>query len=153
NTISKNHNIDRKLAYFQKIEEVIDAGVSFGDLLNNDIYKEGITLTEKKKVLNELCEKGLQIPNLRGSTLQEKIDSLIFYFESVEKDEKVGISLDGYDKLLSELHQSLPALNKKMKEHFELQDEYVFEAEFLLDYNIKPRDILDLIEKSDIEKF
>lgn len=153
NSIAKNHNLDRKLSYSQKIEGIIQAGISFTELLLNDIYKEGTTLTDKKKTLNELCEKGLQIPNLRGSTLQEKIDSLIQYFEGVEKDEKVGISVDGYDKLLTDLHQSIPALNKAMKEHFELQDEYVLDAEFLLDYNIKPRDILDLIEKVDLDKF
>jgi hypothetical protein len=153
NTISKNHNLDRKLPYSQKIESIIHAGISFTDLLLNDIYKEGTTLTDKKKALNELCEKGLEIPNLRGSTLNEKIDSLIQYFEAVEKDEKVGISVDGYDKLLTDLHQSISTLNKGIKEHFELQDEFVLDAEFLLDYNIKPRDILDLIEKADLEKF
>lgn len=153
NTISKNHNLDRKLPYSQKIESIIHAGISFTDLLLNDIYKEGTTLTDKKKALNELCEKGLEIPNLRGSTLNEKIDSLIQYFEAVEKDEKVGISVDGYDKLLTDLHQSIPTLNKGIKEHFELQEEYVLDAEFLLDYNIKPRDILDLIEKADLDKF
>jgi hypothetical protein len=153
NNISKNHNLDRKLPYSQKIESIIHAGISFTDLLLNDIYKEGTTLTDKKKALNELCEKGLEIPNLRGSTLNEKIDSLIQYFEAVEKDEKVGISVDGYDKLLTDLHQSIPTLNKWIKEHFELQEEYVLDAEFLLDYNIKPRDILDLIEKADLDKF
>lgn len=153
NTISKNHNLDRKLPYSKKIESIIHAGISFTDLLLNDIYKEGTTLTEKKKALNELCEKGLEIPNLRGSTLNEKIESLIQYFEAVEKDEKVGISVDGYDKLLTDLHQSIPTLNKAIKEHFELQEEFVLNAEFLLDYNIKPRDILDLIEKADLDKF
>ncbi|SEF99579.1 hypothetical protein [Algoriphagus boritolerans] len=153
NTISKNHNLDRKLPYSQKIESIIHAGISFTDLLLDDIYKEGTTLTDKKKALNELCEKGLEIPNLRGSTLNEKIESLIQYFEAVEKDEKVGISVDGYDKLLTDLHQSIPTLNKAIKEHFELQDEFVLDAEFLLDYNIKPRDILDLIEKPDLDKF
>lgn len=153
NSIAKNHNIDRKLSISIKIEGIISAGVSFTDLLVNDIYKDGTNLTERKKTLNELCEKGLQIPNLRGSTLQEKIDSLIQYFESVEKDEKVGISVDGYDKLLKDLHQSIPSMNKTMKQHFELQDEFVLDAEFLLDYNIKPRDILDLIEKTDLDKF
>lgn len=153
NSISKNHNLDRKLPYSQKIESIIHAGISFTDLLLNDIYKEGTTLTDKKKALNELCEKGLEIPNLRGSTLNEKIESLIQYFEAVEKDEKVGISVDGYDKLLTDLHQSIPTLNKAIKEHFELQDEFVLDAEFLLDYNIKPRDILDLIEKADLDKF
>ncbi|MEZ4856767.1 MAG: hypothetical protein R2812_09875 [Gelidibacter sp.] len=153
NQIAKNHNIDRKLSYSQKIEEIIKEGISFTNLLLTHIYKDGTTLTERKKTLNELCEKGLNISNLKGSTLEDKINSLIDHFDNVEKDEKVGISLDGFEKMLTELNQSLPKLNKEMKEQFELQDEYVLNAIFLLDYNIKPRDILDLITKSDLTKF
>jgi len=153
NQIAREHNIDRKLSYAEKIEEIIKEGVSFTNLLLNDIYKKGSTRTERKKVLNELCEKGLNISNLKGSTLDEKIGSLIQTFENIERDEKVGISLDGFDKLLSELNLSLPKLNKQIKDQFELQDEFVLKADFLLDYNIKPRDILDLILKPDITKF
>ena len=153
NQIAREHNIDRKLSYAEKIEEIIKEGVSFTNLLLNDIYKKGSTLTERKKVLNELCERGLNISNLKGSTLDEKIGSLIQTFENIERDEKVGISLDGFDKLLSELNLSLPKLNKQIKDQFELQDEFVLKADFLLDYNIKPRDILDLILKPDITKF
>jgi hypothetical protein len=153
NQIGREHNIERKLSYSQKIEEIIKEGVSFTILLLEDIYKQGSTLTEKKKTLNELCEKGLNISNLKGSVLEDKISSLIEHFENVERDEKVGISLDGFDKLLLELNQSLPKLNKQIKEQFELQEEYVLKADFLLDYNIKPRDILDLIIKVDLTKF
>jgi len=156
NQISKEHNINRKLSFSQKIEEIIKEGVSFTGLLMTDIYKTGSTLTEKKKTLNELCEKGLNISNLKGSTLDDKIFSLIEYFENIERDEKVGISHDGFDKLLAELNSSLPKLNKQIKEQFELQDEQdeiVLKADFLLNYNIKPRDILDLIIKDDITKF
>lgn len=153
NQIAKEHNIDRKLSASQKIEEIIKEGISFTDLLSNKIYKTGITLTEKKKSLNELCDKGLNLPNLKGSTLEDKINSLIEYFENVEKDEKVGISIDGFDKMLTELNQSLPKLNKGLREQFELQDEYVLQADYLLNYNIKPRDILDLINKPDLLKF
>lgn len=153
NQIGREHNIERKLSNSQKIEEIIKEGVSFTNLLLDDIYKAGSTLTEKKKTLNELCEKGLNINNLKGSTLDDKIENLIKHFENVERDEKVGISLDGFDKLLSELHQSLPKLNKQIKDQFELQDEFVLKADFLLDYNIKPRDILDLISKQDLTKF
>ena len=127
--------------------------MSFNDLLLSDIYKVGSTLTEKKKTLNELCEKGLNIKNLKGSTLDDKICSLIAYFENIERDEKVGISLDGFDKLLTELNTSLPKLNSQIKGQFELQDEFILKADFLLDYNIKPRDILDLIVKEDRTKF
>lgn len=85
--------------------------------------------------------------------LEDKIVSLIKHYENVERDEKVGISLDGFNKLLTELNQSLPQLNKQIKEQFELQDEFVLTADFLLNYNIKPRDILDLIEKIALTKF
>jgi hypothetical protein len=153
NQIAKKHNIDRKLDYSQKIEGIINTGVSFKNLLTTDIYKEENTLTEKKKFLNDLCETNLNITNLKGSTLEEKINSLVEYFDTVEKDEKVGISIDGFDKMLTELNQSLPKLNKQLKDQFELQDEFVMKADFLLDYNIKPRDILDLIIKPDLTKF
>jgi len=46
NQIAKAHNIDRKYSYSQKIEEIIQEGVSFTNLLATDIYKNGITLTE-----------------------------------------------------------------------------------------------------------
>ena len=150
NQISRKHNIERKLSYSQKIEEIIKEGVSFTNMLLDDIYKTGSTLNEKKKILNKLCEKGLNIKNLKGNTLDDKIRSLIEHFENVERDEKVGISLDGFDKLLSEINVSLP---KQIKNQFELQNEFVLKANFLLDYNIKPRDVLDLIEKKDITKF
>ena len=153
NQIAREHNIDRKLSYSQKIEEIIKEGISFTNLLLNDIYKPGSTLTEKKKTLNELYEKGLNIKNLKGSTLDDKVSSLIQYFENVERDEKVGISLDGFDKLLTELNLSLPKLNVQMKNQFGLQGEFVLKANFLLDYNIKPRDILDLLVKQDMTKF
>jgi len=153
NQIAREHNIDRKLTYPQKIEEIIKEGVSFTNLLLEDIYKPESTLTERKKTLNELCEKGLNISNLKGGILEDKINSLIQHFENVERDEKVGISIDGFDKLLNELNLSLPKLNKQIKEQFELQEEYVLIADFLLDYNIKPRDILDLIVKEDLIKF
>jgi len=153
NQIAKEHNIDRKLTISQKIEEIIKEGISFTNLLSDEIYKPGVTLTEKKKTLNELCDKGLNLPNLKGSTLEDKINNLIEYFENVEKDEKVGISIDGFDKMLNELNISLPKLNKDLREQFELQDEYVLRADYLLNYNIKPRDILDLINKPDLLKF
>lgn len=153
NQIAKKHNIDRKLDYSQKVEGIINTGISFKNLLTTDIYKDENTLTEKKKFLNDICETNLNITNLKGSTLEDKINSLIEYFDSVEKDEKVGISIDGFDKMLTELNQSLPNLNNQLKKQFELQDEFVMKADFLLDYNIKPRDILDLIVKPDLTKF
>lgn len=153
NQIAKRHSVDRKLTNSQKIEKIIKEGISFAGVLSTDIYKEGSSLTEKKKELNDLCEVGLNITNLKGNTLEDKINSLINYFENIEKDERIGISLDGYEKMVTELNISLPKFNKQVKEQFELQDDFVLNAKFLLDYNIKPRDILDLIEKNDLLSF
>ena len=153
NQIAKKHGIDRKLSISEKIEEIISIGVSFSSILKNDIYKEGLTITEKKKELNELFEETLGIQNLKGNTLEDKILSLQKYYDGIEKDESIGISLDGYEKLLNELNETLPSLNKYIRQQFEFQEEVVLFCSFLLDYNIKPRDILDLISKDDLIKF
>ena len=55
NLIAKKHNIDRKLTIEGKIAEIINAGISFRQIFIEDIHKEGTTLTEKKKYLNDFC--------------------------------------------------------------------------------------------------
>ena len=154
NLIAKKHNIDRKLSTDEKIKQIIKEGVTIRSILSSEVYKEGTKLTDKKKHLNEIWTKRLEISTpLRGVTLEDKIDSFIAYFGNREKDEKVGISIDGYEKMLIELNETLPKLNNQIKEVFELQDELVLKSGFLLDYNIKPRDILDLISEKDLTLF
>ncbi len=154
NLIGKMHNIERKLSRTEKIKEIINEGVSLSGILSNEIYKENTHLNDKKKFVNELCDKGLNIqPALKGVTLDEKIESLISHFESIEKDEKVGISIDGYENLLLELGEVIPRLNNLVKAEFQLQEENVLKSDFLLDFNIKPRDVLEVLSTEDLEKF
>jgi len=154
NIISRKHNIDYKLSTEDKIREIINEGISLTSILTDDVHKEGTNLTDKKKYANELWNKiHNSTINLKGTTLADKIENIITYFENREKDEKVGISISGYEKLLIDLNETLPKLNKQIKLAFELQDEFVLNSEFLLDYNIKPRDILDLMSKEDHLKF
>jgi len=151
NIVCRKHNINIKQSLNDKIKRIINEGISFSNLLNKDLHKDGVTLTEKKKFVNEIWEKGFNMSgNLKGTTLEEKIDNFISYFEEIEKDEKVGISIEGYEKMLIELNDTLPKLNNQIKDAFELQDEFILESAFLLDYNIKPRDILDLISQKDL---
>jgi len=75
------------------------------------------------------------------------------YFDDNEQDEKVGISIDGYKKLLHELGEVLPHLNQFLKNELELQEENVLSSDLLLCYNLKPRDILDMIPVSDLNLF
>jgi predicted metallopeptidase len=154
NLIAKKHNIERKLSTDEKIKEIIKEGIGITTILSTAVHKDGTNLTEKKRFVNELWDKRLKIKqSLKGVTLEDKVSNLIAYFENREKDEKVGISIDGYEKLLIELNETLPKTNKIVKEVFELQDEFVLKSDFLLDYNIKPRDILDIIPQEDLIKF
>lgn len=154
NSVARKHGIDRNLSHEDKIKEIINKGVSFRDVLIDDIHKDKTTLTEKKKFINELCDKNLKIsPALKGLVIEEKVDNLIKYFESVERDEKVGISLDGYEKLVAELGEVFPNINELIKKDFELQEENILKSSYLLDYNIKPRDILELLTEEKLKHF
>ncbi|MFA7326286.1 MAG: hypothetical protein WC121_06445 [Candidatus Kapaibacterium sp.] len=154
NVICRNYNLDTKLSYEDKIRDIINEGISFKYLMSDGIYKGQMNLTDKKKFLNDFWNKSLiQSGTLKGVTVEEKIDSIIDYFNQVEKDEKVGISIDGYERLIIDLADSIPKLNGTLKRIFELQDENVIDSALLLDYNIKPRDVLDILEASDISNF
>ena len=154
NLICRKHNIDRTKPYSEKIKLIIKEGISFTNLLKTELHKDKTTLTDKKKFVNEIWEKNLKMPNsLKGTTLEDKIDNLIKYFENIEKDERVGISIDGYDKLLLDLSSSFSMLNKIVSEEFELQEDNVLKSQLLLDYNIKPRDVLDLLEATKLNAF
>lgn len=154
NLICRKHNINRKLTFEEKIKEIINSGTSFSAILIDEIHKGGTHLTDKKRLFNNLCEKGLGIKQpIKGLTLEEKVFNLIKYFESIEKDEKVSISTDGYERMLIELSETIPSVDDSIRTAFELQDENAINSQYLLDYNIKPRDILDLISNSDLEKF
>lgn len=154
NLIARRHNIHRSLSTDEKITEIISQGINLSSLLSTEVHKDGTTLTEKKKFVNDLWGKIINTDApLRGSTLDDKIANLIGYFYNLEKDGKLGISLGGYEKLLIDLNDTLPKLNKQIKAAFELQDEFILRSELLLDYNIKPRDILDLIAPGDLVAF
>jgi len=154
NVVCKKHNIDWKLTLDEKIREIISEGISMSGILMNDIHKPGTTLTDRKKFLHEMCDKHLGItPALKGATLDEKMSNLILHFENLEQDERVGISMDGYEKLLSELNESIPTLNNQLRAEFQFQEEQVMRSSFLLDFNIKPRDVLEILSDSAIKDF
>ena len=154
NLICKKHNIDWRQPLEVKIKEIIKEGISVTNVLSQSIYKDGTNVSEKKKFISELCDKNLTItPPLKGATLDDKLANLIHHFEEIESDDNIGISVDGFEKLLRELNEILPKTNTLLKQEFELQDENVMSSSYLLDYNIKPRDILELIPVSNLETF
>ena len=155
NLVCHKYNIDiKELNYETKIKDIIKEGISFSTLLNNALYKDGTNLTEKKKFINEIWEKGLKIKTpLHGITIEEKINNIIDYFEKLEKDEKVGISIEGYDKLLTDLGTTLPDYKKLVFNKFEMSEDTALSSDNLIDFNIKPRDILDILPVTDLKTF
>ncbi len=153
NLICRRHEFDRKLERRDKINKIIREGISLKNLLKIDIHKDGVNLTERKRFLNTIVEKGLGIVHLKGTTLGAKIDNLVTFFSEVEKEEKVGISIEGYNKLLLDLGAIIPKVSGLVKSEFELQEEEVLNSNLLLDYNIKPREILELLPPGELKRF
>ncbi|NJN25526.1 MAG: hypothetical protein HC819_05970 [Cyclobacteriaceae bacterium] len=55
--------------------------------------------------------------------------------------------------MLGEMGKVLTGLNKQLKNEFELQDENVLKSTYLLDYNIKPQDVLEIATEKELESF
>ena len=155
NLICRKHNIDiKEIDYEAKVKRIIKEGISFSSLLKNTMHKDGTNLTDKKKAINDLWENGLKIETpLRGLTIEEKIENIIAYFDELERDEKVGISVEGYEKLLFDLNDVLPTFKPTVLSEFEMPEETVLNSNNLLDFNIKPRDILDILPVEDLKLF
>jgi hypothetical protein len=153
NYICRKHHIDWKKPVDEKIKAILQEGINFKSLLAEDIFKENTKLSEKKTVVSELIEKDLCYSHIKGITLDEKIQNLINHFELSDKDDKINISIDGYDKLLVDLDTLIPETKSYIKQEFGLQDDDFLNSACLLDYNIKPKDILDLIPEAKIKEF
>lgn len=151
NLVARRYNVYHKLEKQQKINKLISNGINIYDLLGNAIFKDDISITDRKKEINSLMES-LEL-KAKGTTLNDKIDFIIEYFNQLENDERVSISNDGYNLLVKDINELLPFVNDILKETFELQQENVLNHELLLDYNIKPLDILELIEKNKLKEF
>ncbi len=61
--------------------------------------------------------------------------------------------MNGYEKLLKDLARNAPGLKKILREEFELQEEEVFDAKYLLNYNIRPIDVMYLLKASELKEF
>ena len=145
NLICRKHGIDVKLPYNEKVEAIISSGVSFSDVLKEDIHKSDVKLVDRKKVITALCDEKLAIvPSIKGSTLDDKVNNLIDYFAKLYGDEKIGISTGGYERMLADLGANVKGAEKVIRDAFQIQEEDIMHGEFLMDFNIMPRDILEL---------
>lgn len=151
NNVARVYNIDRKLTRKEKINEFVREGLNFTEFLTEDIFKPETLVSDKKKEINSLMES-LEIA-IKGTTIEDKINIIKEHFFNVENDERVGISIDGYERLLNDLNEHIADVNTLVRDEFELQQEMVLINTLLLDYNIKPRDVLELIDKERLVDF
>jgi len=154
NLISKKHNINRKLTRNGKIQEILHQGLSVTNLLTNEIFKATIPKSDRANRIQALMSKSLEI-NLPkfGQSLEKKVATLINYFNDLEKDETASLSRDGYSRLLKDLKDAYPILNKRIKEEFELQPDDVMSSEILDRYGVKSRDVIYLLTKDELRNF
>jgi hypothetical protein len=137
NQLARKHGIDRKLSREEKIKEILSEGITLTSALRNGIFRDDVNKTDRKATINELIEKRLRIEEkIKGASLEAKIENLISYFKNREKDGALTISVNGYEKLLKDGKSHIPKLNSLVREEFELQEEDVLKAKFLLTYNI-----------------
>jgi hypothetical protein len=154
NSVCRKHNIEWKLPFDEKTELLISSGISFSDFLIDEIHKDGTSLNDRKKHFNDLVESGLGIKTgIKGLVIEEKVNNLIVYFNETELDEKVSISMDGYENLLRDLGDVLPGINDLIRSFFELQEVNVLSGNLLIDYNLKPQDILEIIPAEQLKSF
>lgn len=154
NTLCRKHGIDIKLTLPEKIETIISSGISLSSVLRDELYKPEVKINDRKKFITELCDEKLLItPQIKGASLDDKINNLITYFNDLYKDEKLGISSNGYEKMLIDINTQIPDTNTIIKDTFQIQDDQVLRSDFLMEYNIMPRDVLELISPEKLLTF
>ena len=152
NVICKKHSISSKLEREEKIRSVINQGLSIHSILAQDIFKDPISLNDKKKEINSIMVYFGIDP--KGVTLEDKIQLIINHFNNLEKDEMLGTTKDGYNSLCIDLRTILPELNNALIKEFEFNEDVdVLQSELLIDHNIKPRDILELLNRDQLKEF
>lgn len=151
NMICKRHNINQRSGVEEKIKSIIHQGIPLKSLLVQGIHKDGTKTNDKKKVVNRIMED-LGVP-IKGTTIEDKIQLIVDFFNTIERDETIGISMDGYKLLCKDIKEALPHINDFLRNEFQFQEENVLDGQLLADHNIKPRDILDLLSKEDLRSF
>lgn len=153
NKICRKHGINLKIDRESKIIAILESGVSVRKTLLRDIHPDNMNKTELKKFLASLIEKLDINLSKSGSTAEERLEFIINYYNHLEYDENISISLGGYNKMLTDMAEVFPDLPARLKEEFELQQDNVLDTELLLDYCIKPLDIVYLLTPNELKLF
>jgi len=154
NRVGKRHGLDKKLDRNTQIVELLKSGINLESILTSEIFREGTAKSDRANRVQSLMQKELEIELSKfGRNLEQKVASLIGYFQHLETEDAVTLSADGFEKLLEALRVGCPELNGRVRRDFELQPTEVLEGELLTSYSIGPRDVLYLLKKSELKAF
>jgi len=152
NKIKKHHGI-KEIEKDDKIESIIKKGVSIKKILSEEIFDEDTKENDKKKILYDIIENKLEIHlSSYGRTLDERIDNLIDYLKNLDEDKNIGISKDGFERMLLDM-KKIKNLENLIRTEFEIEPRVELTSETLLDYNIRPKDILYLMPMDDLKSY
>ncbi|MEA1958347.1 MAG: hypothetical protein U9N44_01555, partial [Chloroflexota bacterium] len=153
NKVKKLHGI-REVERHKKIEAIIKQGINIESVLSDEIFDDEVRESDKKKIINEIIESKLEIHlDNSGRTVNEKIGNLVKYFNNLDKDPNIGIARDGYEKLLLDLKTMMQNLEQLIRKEFDIEPRVELTGETLLDYNVRPKDVLYLLPITELKKF
>lgn len=153
NRIARQHSIAAKLARNEKIKAILAQGISVRIALQQDIFKDETSKSEKREIIQDLIKRmNLELKRI-GSSSNEKVELIIEHFQELEQDDNIGMSVDGYERLLADLQELYPYINSRIREDFELQQEEAMKLELMQSYAIKPMDVVDLLSQDEAANF
>ena len=153
NMIKKNHGI-KETERHHKIEAIIKQGINIYDILSEEIYSPDEKIPARMETLKDLIENKLEIHlTSMGRTMADRISNLVSYFKEQDSDSNIGISRDGYEKMIRDLIYFNGGIESQIREEFQIQKNVKLSAENLLDYSIRPRDILYLLPNNRVMNF
>jgi len=153
NMIKKNHGI-RESERHHKIEAIIKQGINIYDILSEEIFPTDEKIPARMEVLKDLIENKLEIHlSSTGRTISDRISNLVEYFNEQDSDSNIGIARDGYEKMIRDLVTFNGEIDSLIRAEFQIQKNVELSAENMLDYSIRPRDILYLLPQVMLVEF
>jgi hypothetical protein len=154
NLIAKKHNIKWKQSTEDTIEDIIHEGLTLSGILLRSMHKDDAKKTDKRAALQVLLEKGLQIKEqIPGASLEAKVENFITYLNKEDNHGNIGVSIGGYEKLILDLKDTLQGFEKRIRDIFYFERSEPLNAESLLRCNIKPIDVLNVLNPESVVEF
>ncbi|MCD4653081.1 hypothetical protein K8T06_04025 [bacterium] len=154
NRICKLHSIERKLGRIDKIDSLLNLGLSVRNVLLNEIHKDNTSKSDKAKRIQEMIVKELELDVQKlGRSLEEKVETIIEYFNRIDREDKSSLSRDGFNKLIHNMLEFSSDVNDRIKRDFQIQNENVMDVEILQDYDLSPRDLIYMLNQTELKDF